>query len=222
MKNAPGHDIDSNGTGWQLLHRLQRFLADDRPRNPEDAQAINWRRDGSATDREGRPATHTPSAAGRQVLVVDDNPVNLMIASEMLSSFNVSALVAADGAEAVALAGDLQLDLILMDLQMPVLDGLSALRQIRAAELARKSARVNVVAYTSSSPAWAVMEVCGFDGVLGKPCDHADLRDCLARWAPQLLQEADVARAQPLQPWPHHAPRQAVATGITGPGALPG
>ncbi len=212
MNNAQGHDIPSIGTGW--LHRLQSFLQYD----GEPADHAPRRMVGSA------PAARTPTAAGRKVLVVDDNPVNLMVASEMLSGFNVSTLVAADGAEAVALAGELQLDLILMDLQMPVLDGLSALRQIRAAETARQRPRVPTLAYTSSPPAWDVMQAGGFDGLLYKPCDHAALRNGLERWAPQLLQGLVVSRPRPLRPWPHHAPREgvAVAAGVNGPGVPPG
>jgi CheY-like chemotaxis protein len=210
MKNAQGQDIHSMQTGW--LHRLQSFLHND-------GKPV-----GGAPDRMTRsaPVARFATATSRKVLVVDDNPVNLMVASEMLSAFNVSTLMAADGAEAVALAGELPLDLILMDLQMPVLDGLSALRQIRAVEVSRQRPRVPTLAYTSSAPAWAVMQACGFDGLLAKPCDHAALRNSLQRWAPQLLQEVVVPRPRPLQPWPHHAPREAVAAGVNGPGALPG
>ena len=193
MKNAQGPDIHPMRTGW--LHRLQSILHND-------GEPV-----GSATGPTARsgPTARAPTAVRRKVLVVDDNPVNLMLAAELLSSFDVEPLVAADGAEAVALAGELPLDMILMDLQMPVLDGLSALRQIRADELAFGRPRVPSLAYTNSAPAWPLMQACGFDGVLDKPCNHAAMRDCLQRWAPQLLQAVVVLRPRPLRPWPQHS-----------------
>jgi CheY-like chemotaxis protein len=122
-----------------------------------------------------------------RVLVVDDNPVNLMLATELLSYFNIQPIMAADGAEAVAMASELQLDMIFMDLQMPVLDGLTATRQIRAAELADRRLRVPVVAYTTSAPAMPVLHGWGLDGLLEKPCDIPALKSCLQRWCPSVL-----------------------------------
>ena len=72
--------------------------------------------------RTGQP----PS--GLHVLVVDDNPSNLAEACELLSRWGITPILATDGAEAVAVARERELDLILMDLQMPVLDG-DVLRQ---------------------------------------------------------------------------------------------
>ena len=57
---------------------------------------------------------------------MDDNPVNLMVISALLESRGLMPFLAADGAEAVALASGHHFDLILMDLQMPILDGLEA------------------------------------------------------------------------------------------------
>ena len=119
------------------------------------------------------------------VLVVDDNPVNLVVASEMLSSWGIKALLAVDGTEAVALACELRLDLILMDLHMPVLDGFEATRRIRGLERDHSRTRVPVVAYTSDSSVDQLrMRECGIDAVLDKPCDAQALHECLLRWCP--------------------------------------
>ena len=69
--------------------------------------------------------------AVNDLAAVDDDPVNRTLASELLSCCGVKPLLAASGAEAVALARELRLDLILMDLRMPVPDGFAATAQIR-------------------------------------------------------------------------------------------
>lgn len=124
------------------------------------------------------------SATRPRVLVVDDNPDSLLYAVELLAQCDVQPVVAGDGAEAVRLAGAVRLDLILMDLMMPVLDGPTATRQIRRLEGEQARPRVPVVAYTSlrAEPAW--LRDFGIDDRLDKPCDFRTLRDCLLRWCP--------------------------------------
>lgn len=123
-----------------------------------------------------------PVNATLRVLVVDDNPVNLMVVSAMMESRGFVPLLAADGAEAVALACELHFDLILMDLQMPVLDGLRATSAIRSFEATHARPAVPVVAYSSLTPGALVLARHGIDGSLNKPCDDQELEDCLLRW----------------------------------------
>lgn len=119
-----------------------------------------------------------------RVLVVDDNPVNLMVISGLMESRGLVPLLAADGAEAVALACELHFDLILMDLQMPILDGLRATSAIRRFETDSARPAVPVIAYSSTFPAASVMAAHGLNGSLSKPCEDQELEDCLARWCP--------------------------------------
>lgn len=127
------------------------------------------------------------------VLVVDDEPINRLVASNMLSSIGAQPLLGCDGAEAVALARDVALDLILMDLQMPVLDGFQATEQIRRFEREHSRARVPVVAYTSTFVRGdlTLLRASGIDALLEKPCDVQAIRECVGRWcrprAAQLL-----------------------------------
>ena len=118
------------------------------------------------------------------VLVVDDDPFNLMVASQRLSLMGIKPLVGADGAEAVALACALQLDLILMDLQMPVLDGFAATAQIRRFERECSRRRVPVVAHTSTLDGGDLSRLrdSGFDAVLEKPAGAHAMRECVMRW----------------------------------------
>jgi CheY-like chemotaxis protein len=125
--------------------------------------------------------TVTPNS-GLRVLVVDDNPCNLMFASEQLQQCGISALLASDGAQAVHLACETSLHMILMDIQMPVMDGLTATASIRRFESTHSRPRTPVVAYSSSAVARAVRTASGIDDSLAKPCTAAELEACLARW----------------------------------------
>ncbi len=156
-----------------------------------DGWPVPLRRTGAREDAtKAAPATvalaalapNRRPAAALRVLVVDDDPVNLHVTRAMLSRWGIQPMLAADGAQAVALAAEQPLDLILMDLQMPVLDGLGATRQIRLAEQALCRTRVPVVAYTSMAPKPALLGDFGIDAVLTKPCDEPALRECLLRW----------------------------------------
>ena len=117
-----------------------------------------------------------------RVLIADDDPVNLAVMSALLRSRGIDISLAADGAEAVALACELPFDLVLMDLQMPVLDGLSATSAIRRFETLSSRTPVPVVAYSSLSPAALVLAAHGLNGSLPKPCADQELDGCLLRW----------------------------------------
>ena len=119
-----------------------------------------------------------------RVLAVDDNPVNLMVISALLSSRGLVPQLANDGAEAVALACELDFDLILMDLQMPILDGLGATTAIRRFEADTARLAVPVLAYSSMSVGPGVLSTHGLNGRLVKPCEDQELEDCLVRWCP--------------------------------------
>jgi len=136
------------------------------------------------------------------VLVADDNPANHLDAGELLAAWGIRPVLAADGAEAVALAGGEDFDLILMDLNMPVLDGLAATQQIRRNEVEHARARVPVVAFTSSvfsdldpERPNAMLRSRGVDGLLAKPCDARSIEACLIRWCPQGIDPGAAARS---------------------------
>lgn len=118
------------------------------------------------------------------VLVADDNPINRLVAVHMLAYWGIKPFLSMNGGEAVVSACALRPDLILMDLQMPVLDGWAATRQIRLFERVHARVRGPIVAYTSCdvSTGHALLRDCGFDAVLVKPCDLQALHACLVRW----------------------------------------
>jgi CheY-like chemotaxis protein len=119
-----------------------------------------------------------------QVLVAEDDPALQLLTCEALAALEVTPRLAANGEQAVALANAHEFDLILMDLQMPVLDGLGATMKIRRHEQERGRARVPVVAYTACAFGGNEPFLLGFgiDAVLEKPCTRQALHDCLLSW----------------------------------------
>ncbi|MFI4974248.1 MAG: ATP-binding protein [Caulobacterales bacterium] len=120
-----------------------------------------------------------------RLLVVDDNSVNRELICALLAPFGVIVETAVDGIDAVAAAAATRFDLILMDVQMPHVDGLTATRRIRAAA-APGAPRVPIVAMTANVLPEQVSRCldAGMDDHLGKPIDPAQLLETLARWSP--------------------------------------
>ena len=121
------------------------------------------------------------TAAAQKVLVVDDNQVNRLVANRMLAKLGCEVVEATDGVEAVALAAAGGVALILMDCQMPELDGYAATAAIRAAETGR---RVPIVAMTANAME-GDRERClaaGMDDYVTKPVSAAALARVVAIW----------------------------------------
>ena len=109
-----------------------------------------------------------------RVLIVEDNPLNLKLVRDVLLNAGFGVIEARTGEEGVARAQDSQPDVILMDLQLPGINGTQALRQIRNTP---RGADVPVVALTAFAMAEdrdrALLD--GFDGYLSKPISVRDL-----------------------------------------------
>ena len=118
------------------------------------------------------------------VLLVEDNVVNRMIGAEMLKSFGIDVLEAEDGAQALTVLSQQHVDLVLMDIQMPVLDGYAATRQVRERETRLRLPRVPIVALTANAfdEDAAQSLAAGMDAHLAKPYSRLQLRDLLQRW----------------------------------------
>ena len=123
------------------------------------------------------------SGSRGRALVVEDNAVNQEMARAMLDMLGFHVTTASNGREGVlAAAADPALDLILMDCQMPVMDGLAAARAIREAE--DESSRVPIVALTGNAMP-GDREACvaaGMDDYLAKPFSLAALKAMVDRW----------------------------------------
>ena len=134
------------------------------------------------TQPEAAPAPVAPGAkvlAGASVLLVEDNPLNRQLAMVVLQRAGAVVTLALDGAEAVAKAATGAFDVILMDLQMPVLSGFEATRQIR---LQPREGPLLIIAVTADAVA-DVREkarAAGLDACLTKPLDPGLLLRTLA------------------------------------------
>ena len=132
---------------------------------------------------EGTPApAPIASGAGYRVLVVDDVKVNQRLVSVMLSALGMRIDLAANGREALQAVESLPYDLVLMDVQMPEMDGLEATRQIRA--LAGPVNEVPIVAMTANAMI-GDREKClqaGMNDYISKPIDKAKLIERVCYW----------------------------------------
>jgi PAS domain S-box-containing protein len=122
---------------------------------------------------------------GAEVLLVEDNPTNQAVATALLERLGCRVRLAEDGAEAVAACAAREFSVVLMDVQMPLMDGVEATRRIRAAEAAAGRRRVPIVAMTANAMA-GVREAylaAGMDDFLPKPFRADRLAEALERWA---------------------------------------
>jgi PAS domain S-box-containing protein len=150
------------------------------------AQALG----GSASDAVPPPAQTLPRFRAR-VLLAEDNGVNQVVARHMLTALGCEFLIVPNGREAVAAARSREFDLVLMDCQMPVMDGQAATREIRDRETARArdtgiAHHLPVVALTANA-LMGDAEAClaaGMDDHLAKPYTRQQLAAKLARWLP--------------------------------------
>jgi CheY-like chemotaxis protein len=160
---------------------------------------------------ESRAKTHFSA----RILVAEDNPVNQDVATGILENMGCSVVIALNGAVAVRRLAKEKFDLVLMDCEMPVLDGLQAtmrIREFEAMTAGREGGgkRTPIVALTAHALA-DVRQKCmeaGMDDFLTKPFDETQMSKALHRWighlerAPAAEPADPVRRAQPAESRP--------------------
>ncbi|MBI5520897.1 MAG: PAS domain S-box protein [Desulfovibrio sp.] len=135
--------------------------------------------------RAHAPQAASPAAqlASLRILLVEDEEISLLAGEQMLKRDGHQVTTARDGSQALDRLAEADFDLVLMDVQMPVLDGVEATKAIRASKELGAKARVPIVAMT----AYAMVGdrerllAAGMDGYVSKPVDLAELRRTLAR-----------------------------------------
>ena len=153
----------------QLLARVEAALA----RVPD--------RQAAGAARDVVEAAATPPDVGK-VLLVEDNPLNRQMASKMMRGMVRDLTMVQDGREALEALGRERFDLVLMDIQMPVMSGIEAIEAIRSRPGAHQN--VPVIALTANALITDRDRFlsAGFSDYLSKPFRKADLRAMLAKW----------------------------------------
>jgi CheY-like chemotaxis protein/two-component sensor histidine kinase len=139
----------------------------------------------------------TRSIHGGRVLLVDDNATNQLVATGFLTKMGLHFDVANDGREAVFKVAANQYDVVLMDLQMPVMDGFEATKQIRSTA---KGRNLPILAMTAAAMVQdrQATEIAGMNGHLAKPIDTRELASALLKWVPRQTQNLTQNQTQPV------------------------
>ena len=150
-----------------------------------------------------RPTPRAPSLAGGprpvRVLAAEDNPTNQLVLRTIMQTFGVDLTLVADGRQAVDAWTGGDFDLILMDIQMPVMDGVAATRLIRETEAQGSRRRTPIVALSANAMTHQVAEYlsAGMDLHVAKPIElsklHAALREVTDGGGSALLGAAGAA-----------------------------
>ncbi len=168
--------MGGNATATSIPGRGSVFEVEVRLRMPTPGE--------SATLRPVR-APENPPARRLSLLLVEDNEVNRLVATSMLEGAGHRVALAEDGSRAVQMTARQDFDCVLMDLQMPVMDGLEATRRIRAreAQVAGPGRRTPIVALTANAMHGDRERylAAGMDEFLAKPYEKSALLEVIAR-----------------------------------------
>jgi PAS domain S-box-containing protein len=153
------------------------------------------------------------------ILLVEDNPVNQRVAQHILQKLATQVTIANNGAEALERLAATPFDAVLMDCQMPVMDGFTATRCIREAERSRGDGRRTPIIALTANVMSEDRERCidaGMDAHLGKPIDATQLANCLERFlgAPPATAAVDLAALRGLTDGDAEFERELIATFI--------
>lgn len=162
---------------------------------------------GSKTEPQGSSERLVPCAAMR-ILVAEDGIANQHVAVGMLKTLGHTPVVSADGREAVAKWSTGEFDLILMDMHMPIMDGLEATREIRRLE--RDTGRhIPIVALTAAAMTQdtAACREAGMDEYLAKPIHLKQLHEMLVKFAPHTSAGGSLNVANQPHPQPPAVPQ---------------
>jgi CheY-like chemotaxis protein len=124
------------------------------------------------------------SAPEANILIVDDNEINLIVASELLKQYGIQADTALSGAEALRMMDEKQYDLIFMDHMMPEMDGIETTERIRAHMDWRENAPIVALTANAISGMRELFLSSGMNDFVSKPIELEELDKILKTWLP--------------------------------------
>ena len=150
-------------------------------------------------DRVAEPSAEDENyrfAVAPNILLVDDNGTNRKVGTELLATFNVKVQTATDGFEAVEMAEKRKYDLILMDIQMPRMDGTEATKLIKAQAINLTTPIIAMTAYSMKEDRSKYLKA-GMDDYLPKPVTRMALLQKLRQWLGEPVQAAQIMSTNP-------------------------
>jgi two-component system, sensor histidine kinase len=172
------------GLGLTIARRIARQMGGDVTVTSEPARGSAFTFlavvDVLDASPEAAPQIATESAAqALRLLVAEDHPVNRMVLKAWLATQGLECAVAENGEEALAIARQQPFDLILMDVNMPVMDGLTAIRELRSTPSPNRHTRVAILSASARTEDLEIGLASGADAYLTKPIDFAALSTLL-------------------------------------------
>ncbi|WP_295436790.1 response regulator [uncultured Thiodictyon sp.] len=167
-----------------LRQCLSRVLAQSREAAPERPVDPTPTTNPAPTTPAAAPPPPAPTRYRGRVLLAEDNSINRKVASSMVRKLGVEVDTAENGEEAAVRCRTIDYDLILMDCQMPILDGFAATRRIRALDGAHRPTIVALTANAMESDRESCL-AAGMDDYISKPFRLTDLSAAFERWLPR-------------------------------------
>ncbi len=133
-------------------------------------------------EKKGQEQVLPENLAGKRILLVEDNDINQMVAQAILEDVGIEVSIAGNGAEALEILNERDFDLVLMDIQMPIMDGLEASRRIRENPEIRPELPIVAMTAHAMSSDYAKSLDAGMNDHITKPIDPQNLFAVLSRW----------------------------------------